>query len=103
MTGAPTDVAIDRLAAVTLTWPDGHVTRLPASLLRARCPCASCEQRRRAGDPVWSGRAERLRIAGAELIGAWGLGLAWSDGHATGVYRWDLLRSWCTCAGCAVT
>lgn len=97
---APVDVAVDRDDAVTITWGDGHVTRLPLVLLRERCPCARCGQQRRGGGPVWSGRADRLRVAGAELVGGWGLGFAWSDGHATGVYAWDVLRSWCACAAC---
>lgn len=82
-------------------WRDGHLTRLPLPLLRDRCPCAACDRRRRAGDDVWSGTADTLRVTGAELVGGWGLGLAWSDGHATGVYPWHALRSWCSCAACA--
>jgi len=96
----PVDIAIDRDDAVTLTWPDGHLTRLPLRLLRDRCPCAACARGHRVGDVAVSGAVDDLRIAGAELVGAWGLGLAWSDGHATGVYRWDVLRSWCGCAAC---
>ena len=98
---APVDIAIDQERAVALTWPDGHLTHLPLPLLRERCPCAACERSRRAGGAVWSGDADRLEIAGAELVGGWGLGLAWSDGHATGVYSWDMLRSWCGCATCS--
>lgn len=84
---------------MTVTWHDGHQTRLPLSTLRDRCLCASCAHLRRTGDPVWSGHAE-LVVTGAELVGGWGLGLAWSDGHATGVYPWSTLRSWCICDDC---
>ena len=31
----------------------------------------------------------------ARLVGAWGLGLTWSDGHATGIYPWESMRRWC--------
>jgi DUF971 family protein len=97
----PDDIAIDRDHAVTVTWAGGHRSRLPLPALRESCPCARCEQLRRAGEPVWSGKPERLRVAGAELVGGWGLGLAWSDGHATGVYEWALLRGMCSCPDCA--
>ena len=98
---APDDIAIDRDQAVTVTWTDGHRSRLPLAQLREICPCARCDDLRRSGDPVWSGDASRLRVAGAELVGGWGLGLAWSDGHATGVYAWSLLRDACGCPTCS--
>jgi DUF971 family protein len=97
---APDDIAIERDSAVIVTWDDGHQSRLPLVRLRERCPCARCDALRRTGDPVWSGKPRRLRVAGAELVGGWGLGLAWSDGHATGVYAWSLLRSLCPCPDC---
>jgi DUF971 family protein len=96
----PDDIAIDRDVAITVTWSDGHRSRLPLALLREECPCARCGDLRRTGRPVWSGNAGRLRVAGAELVGGWGLGLAWSDGHATGVYAWPLLRATCPCPAC---
>lgn len=98
--GPPADVAIDRDEAVTITWVDGHHTRLALADLRRACPCARCQQLRRSGRPVWSGDPANLRIAGAELVGGWGLGLAWSDGHATGVHEWSVLRASCPCGAC---
>lgn len=94
----PTKVDIDREAAVTVVWADGHMTRSALTELRGRCPCALCTEKRRAG--VGPTLPATLRVTGAELVGAWGLALAWSDGHNTGVYRWELLRSWCDCPAC---
>lgn len=37
---------------------------------------------------------EAITIADAELSGAWGLSLDWSDGHSTGIYAWEKLREW---------
>jgi DUF971 family protein len=39
--------------------------------------------------------ATALAIADAQLVGAWGLGLTWSDGHSTGIYPFESLRHWC--------
>jgi DUF971 family protein len=86
-----------------VTWSDGHRSRFALATLREACPCARCEDLRRSSRPVWSGKAHRLRVAGAELVGNWGLGLAWSDGHATGVYEWSVLRALCPCPDCART
>lgn len=96
----PVDVAIDPDEAVTITWADGHRTRLALDRLRRACPCAHCNDLRRAGGPAWSGDASALRVRGAELVGNWGLGLAWSDGHATGVHAWSMLRASCRCPRC---
>jgi DUF971 family protein len=39
-------------------------------------------------------RGEPITITDAELSGAWGLSLDWSDGHSTGIYAWEKLRAW---------
>jgi DUF971 family protein len=33
-----------------------------------------------------------LRIVDAKLVGAWGIGITWNDGHAASIYSWELLR-----------
>lgn len=96
----PTDVEVDRERGVTLTWPDGHVTRFALAELRVACPCAFCRNLREAGAPVWAGREQELRVTSAELVGNWGLQLRWNDGHQTGIYTWRLLRDWCACPEC---
>jgi DUF971 family protein len=35
-----------------------------------------------------------LRIESARLHGAWGLVVAWNDGHATGIFPFESLRRW---------
>lgn len=97
----PRDVEVDRERSVTLTWPDGHVTRFDLSELRAACPCAFCRTLRDSGRPAWPGPGPTpLRVESAELVGNWGLQLRWNDGHETGIYPWDLLREWCHCEAC---
>jgi DUF971 family protein len=93
-TAAPTTIDVDRERGVTLTWPDGLTSRFELEQLRVHCPCASCRTRREGGLTVWPlpGSPQPLTIVEAELIGAWGLGFTWNDGHSTGIYNWDLLR-----------
>jgi DUF971 family protein len=45
---------------------------------------------------MWSGAGGRrtLRIMDAHLVGAFGIGFDSNDGHGTGIYTWDVLRSW---------
>jgi DUF971 family protein len=100
---APTRVDIEPGAAVVVSWGDGHVSRYEIVALRRACPCAQCSELRHQGVAVWprTGAPEALKAEKAELVGAWGISLFWNDGHETGVYAWDRLRSWCPCGVCA--
>jgi DUF971 family protein len=92
----PVDVAVERDRGVTVTWADGTISTYDLEELRVNCPCASCRALREQGRPAWPpvGRPEPLRLTDGELVGAWGLGLTWSDGHSTGIYPWTILRVW---------
>ena len=39
-----------------------------------------------------AGSPRPLRIVDAHLVGNWGLGVTWNDGHNTGIYSWPLLH-----------
>jgi DUF971 family protein len=93
-TPAPATIDVDRDDGLTLTWADGTTRRFELEELRRHCPCAECRTRRDRGLPVWPvpSSPRPLRILDAELVGAWGIGITWNDGHTTGVYSWELLR-----------
>ncbi|OFW49201.1 MAG: hypothetical protein A2146_00190 [Actinobacteria bacterium RBG_16_67_10] len=74
-------------AAIDLVWADGATTRLDASTLRAACPCAACKG---AAVP----RVVAAGILSARVVGDYALGITFApDGHATGIFPYDLLRS----------
>jgi DUF971 family protein len=89
-------VEVDRRSHVEVLFDDGVRARFELGPLRQACPCADCNARRTRGEPVapWVDRGEPITVTGAELSGAWGLSLSWSDGHSTGIYAWEKLRSW---------
>jgi DUF971 family protein len=71
----------------------GGVAFLPARALRLACPCAGCvdEMTHRAIlDPA--NVPDDVRPDRIELVGAYGLRIYWSDGHATGIYTFDMLK-----------
>lgn len=92
----PVDIDIVRDRGVTVTFEDGRECRFDVQSLRANCPCAGCRGWRERGQPAWPrpGQATAVSIAHAELTGAWGLSIGWSDGHSTGIYAWAVLRQW---------
>ena len=75
---------------------DGVRARFELAPLRLACPCADCNAKRTRGQPVQPAveRGETITITDAELSGAWGLSIDWSDGHSTGIYAWEQLRQW---------
>jgi DUF971 family protein len=92
-----TEVVIDReRSRLEVGFDDGVVASLPLDFVRQACPCATCRGRREAGHEAWQQRpgAAPLSVLGAELSGAWGLSIQWSDGHDTGIYPWASLRRW---------
>lgn len=92
----PARIDVERDESVTVTYDDGYVARFDLLRLRRGCPCATCRGRRDEGEAVWP-RPESpmpLRIDDARLHGAWGLAITWNDGHATGIFPFDLLRRW---------
>ncbi len=96
MKGEVVDVEVRRTEAVQVTYADGEVAVFPVAELRAVCPCAGCRGKRERGTPVWPvpGGPSEITVDDAELVGAWGISLRWSDGHDTGIFSWDALRDW---------
>jgi DUF971 family protein len=92
-TESPDAVELDRAERLTLRWHDGEVTHFALGDLRRNCPCAECRGLREQGREVGVA-AEPITAVDAQLVGAWGLSIHWSDGHQTGIYAWSLLRAW---------
>ncbi|PTL77885.1 DUF971 domain-containing protein [Vitiosangium sp. GDMCC 1.1324] len=80
-------------AQLALTWEDGVKTDATAQHLRQQCPCAGCVDEwtnKRTLDP--SRVPADLRITQVQPVGNYALTFVFSDGHATGIYPWKLLR-----------
>ena len=90
-------VTVDRDSHVEIIFADGKVCRFDLQELRRACPCATCrtarDRREEASRP--DGQATGLAITDAHLVGGYGLGVTWNDGHSTGIYPFVSLRRWC--------
>jgi DUF971 family protein len=87
---APTHIAVsDQLDFLDLTLAQGETMRLPAARLRAACKCAHCIRARI--DGVFPDRFDGIAITQVAPIGAYAISIAFSDGHARGIYPWGLL------------
>lgn len=87
------EVTVDReRGELRLSFDDGASGAVPLAELRRHCPCATCRAARQAGHDPTPDRP--TGVADAELVGAWGLGIAWDDGHRTGIYPFSSLHEW---------
>jgi DUF971 family protein len=89
---------------LSVTWDDGHAGLVSLQTLRDECPCAACR-----GETVLlktytpSPQVElpgRYKLISAQQVGSYALSVRWGDGHATGIYTWEHLRSLCECETC---
>lgn len=86
----PTIIELEGGVELVVTWDDGRVDRMSAATLRSVCPCATC---RNTAVPPTPAYLETVKILNVAFVGAYAINLTFSpDGHATGIYPYDLLR-----------
>ena len=78
-------------ARLRLTWPSGEPAEIEAPKLRGACRCAWCTRARIDGS--FAASFEGLAIARVVPIGGYAINIAFSDGHARGIFPWTFLRS----------
>ena len=98
-------------AGVDIAWADGHSSHYEFAYLRENCPCATCNDERAKkeafarGNPAPSAvlpmYKPKPRAQAATQVGNYAIQISFSDGHSTGIYSYDYLRTLCPCADCA--
>ena len=84
---------------VELTWDDGSISTFHHIWLRDNCPCATCLEKRAADQPaellpiLRVAEAQPMRITKMEPLGHYAYSIEFSDGHDTGLFTLELLRS----------
>jgi DUF971 family protein len=87
---------------IGIVWEDGHESYYDSYRMRCSCPCAGCV------DEVTGKKILRdetvlkdVRPESIHPVGHYGISIRWSDGHDTGIYRFDALRRNCPCETCS--
>jgi DUF971 family protein len=100
-------------AGVDITWADGHASHYDFPYLRDECPCATCNDERekkhslKTSSPAMSSSSvlpmfkPKARAQAATQVGNYAIQISFSDGHSTGIYSYDQLRTICPCPDCA--
>jgi len=97
-------------AGVDIVWEDGHASHYDFVYLREQCPCALCDDERKKKGTFGSAGAPsavlpmfkpKPKARGAVAVGHYAIQIEFTDGHSTGIYSFDYLRTICPCDACA--
>lgn len=104
---APIEIERRANEGLKITWDDGKSGVISSRVLRLNCPCAGCRELRGDGGShqtpltppkprslniVQSSSEEETNLIKIWAVGQYALGLAWADGHDTGIYTFETLR-----------
>ena len=97
----PVEIQTAEDKGLCIEWQDSHRSLYTFPYLRRKCRCAACVDE-------WTGRekllpekiSETIRILETLPVGNYGIRFQWSDGHSTGIYAFEYLRSICPCEEC---
>jgi DUF971 family protein len=123
---AKVKVHVSTGAGVDIAWADEHVSHYEFAYLREECPCAMCNderQKKAAGQekdaqlkvenpgaaaaaplssPLLPMFKPKMKANAAHAVGNYALQIDFNDGHATGIFSFDYLRTICPCPECAI-
>jgi DUF971 family protein len=105
-------------AGVDIVWSDNHASHYDFVYLRDLCPCALCNDERSKKEAVAGAMGKpgatavplssllpmfkpKPRAQSAAAVGSYAVQISFNDGHSTGIYSFDYLRTICPCPDCA--
>ena len=98
---------------IDITWADNHSSHYDFPYLREECPCATCNEKRGEehqhsgakpapiSSPALPMFKPKIRAQSATQVGNYAVQISFNDGHNTGIFSYDHLRTICPCAECA--
>ena len=87
----PTEIKLHQQSRVLeITFADGKVFRLTCEFLRVYSPSAEVRGHGPGQEVLQVGK-KNVEITRVDPVGQYAVQLAFSDGHDTGIYSWDLL------------
>lgn len=100
MEPTPTELKLLDETALLIGWSDGEQRRYTYAELRKACPCVMCRNERKAAkaEPMklqvlTPAEAQPVKVNKMSLAGNYAYRITFSDGHNTGLYTFELLRT----------
>jgi DUF971 family protein len=92
----PTEIKLHQKSRLLeIEFSDGSAFKLPYEFLRVYSPSAEVRGHGPGQEVLQTGKRE-VTITTMEPVGNYAVKPAFSDGHDTGIYSWDLLHELCT-------
>lgn len=94
----PKQIKIIDKAKLSVLWNDDTTTIISLKYLRDQCPCASCKGETilfktfRPPQPTMFS-PDMYKVKSIEVVGGYAIQIIWKDGHNTGIYSWDYLKT----------
>ena len=81
-------------------WGDGLESYINLKILREKCPCADCEGEKDVFGNIYKGRTSLINensflLKGIQPVGYYALRPFWNDGHHSGIYSFEFMRTLC--------
>ncbi len=81
-------------------WEDGLESYINLKVLREKCPCANCEGEKDVFGNIYKGDTKSMNensflLKGIQPVGYYALRPFWNDGHHSGIYSFEFLRTLC--------
>ena len=81
-------------------WEDGLESYINLKVLREKCPCADCEGEKDVFGTIYKGDTKPMNensflLKGIQPVGYYALRPFWNDGHHSGIYSFEFLRTLC--------
>ena len=77
-----------------IKWDDDIESTIELKTLRRLCPCATCSEQRfnQSSSYIPLYFEDQIKVEKIFAVGSYAVGVAWKDGHNTGIYEFPLLR-----------
>jgi DUF971 family protein len=94
----PKQIKILNKDKLQIIWVNNSSTQISLKYLREECPCANCK-----GETILFKTfrppkltmfsPEMYKVKNIEVVGDYAIQVTWKDGHNTGIYTWDYLKT----------
>ena len=92
---SPLKIKVIENKQLSILWDDDTESIIQLMSLRKHCPCATCmaEKETRSSSYIPLYTSEQITVKNIETIGYYAIGITWKDGHSTGIYEYNYLKS----------
>ena len=94
----PKQLKIKESKSLLIIWEDGSQSEISLKYLRDECPCANCKGETILFKTIRPVRVKfdtpgKYEIKNIEVVGGYAAKISWKDGHDTGIYSWEYLKT----------